>query len=134
MFFGGRYLILLMGLFSIYTGLLYNDIFSKSMNIFGTQWAIPSRIANGLENKNSKSDSIVTLGVNDSFAGKSPYPFGIDPVTTIICYIENTWQILDCSTSLELGGIERLTRQLAFEGNSFFFSGSSNYRHLNFKL
>ncbi|XP_063723239.1 V-type proton ATPase 116 kDa subunit a 4-like isoform X2 [Symsagittifera roscoffensis] len=85
MFFGGRYLILLMGLFSIYTGLLYNDIFSKSMNIFGTQWAIPGRIANGLENENSKSDSIVTLGVNDSFAGKSPYPFGIDPI----------WQVAD---------------------------------------
>lgn len=79
-FFGGRYIILLMAIFSIYTGIIYNDVFSKAINIFGSSW----RVGVG---KDFEFEKVTVLDLNPDtnitenvmFSGSS-YPFGMDPV------------------------------------------------------
>ncbi|UYV79513.1 unc-32 [Cordylochernes scorpioides] len=75
MFFNGRYMILLMGSFSIYTGLIYNDMFSKSLSIFSSHWRAPERVpgANAIYLRDYQ------LNPAKNYLG-TPYPFGIDPV------------------------------------------------------
>lgn len=75
-FFGGRYIILLMGLFSMYTGFVYNDVFSKSMNIFGPDWFIPFNTSTVMVHKE------LQLNPGEMTHG-TVYPIGLDP----------TWQV-----------------------------------------
>ncbi|KAI2659964.1 V-type proton ATPase 116 kDa subunit a2 [Labeo rohita] len=73
-FFDGRYIILMMGLFSIYTGLIYNDCFSKSLNIFGSAWSVKAI------NDTLQTNALLTLDPNVSGVFSGPYPLGIDPI------------------------------------------------------
>lgn len=74
--FGGRYIILLMGLFSVYTGMIYNDIFSKTFNIFGSAWRANYSESTLMTNKLLQLNP--TLNSTDFYG--QPYPFGLDPV------------------------------------------------------
>uniref|UniRef100_A0A673WPF9 V-type proton ATPase subunit a n=1 Tax=Salmo trutta TaxID=8032 RepID=A0A673WPF9_SALTR len=78
-FFEGRYIILMMGLFSVYTGLIYNDCFSKSLNIFGSGWMIKPNTQKHA-NETLQTNALLTLDPNVTGVFSGPYPFGIDPI------------------------------------------------------
>ncbi|KAK9026245.1 hypothetical protein V6N11_039089 [Hibiscus sabdariffa] len=67
MIFGGRYVIMMMALFSIYTGLLYNEFFSVPFELFG-----PS--AYGCRDPSCGDASTAGL-----VKVRATYPFGVDP-------------------------------------------------------
>ncbi|KAM5246818.1 V-type proton ATPase 116 kDa subunit a 3 isoform 2-T2 [Ctenodactylus gundi] len=83
-FFGGRYLLLLMGLFSVYTGFIYNECFSRATTIFPSGWSVAA-----MANRSGWSDAflaqhpLLTLDPNVSGVFRGPYPFGIDPVWSL---------------------------------------------------
>ncbi|XP_036086738.1 V-type proton ATPase 116 kDa subunit a isoform X3 [Rousettus aegyptiacus] len=100
-FFNGRYLILLMGIFSIYTGLIYNDCFSKAFNIFGSSWSVQPMFRNGTWNmKVIETTPLLQLdpAIPGVYSG-NPYPFGIDPQEVqsffvIMALISVPWMLL----------------------------------------
>ncbi|KAI3755585.1 hypothetical protein L1987_55389 [Smallanthus sonchifolius] len=67
MTFGGRYVILLMALFSIYTGLIYNEFFSVPFELFS-----PSAYAC----RDAACSEATTIGL---IKVRDTYPFGVDP-------------------------------------------------------
>eukprot|EP00927_Polykrikos_kofoidii_P059462 TRINITY_DN54611_c0_g1_i1.p1 TRINITY_DN54611_c0_g1~~TRINITY_DN54611_c0_g1_i1.p1 ORF type:complete len:880 (+),score=156.44 TRINITY_DN54611_c0_g1_i1:108-2642(+) len=67
-----RYLLVMMGFFATYVGLLYNDFFSVGLNLFESRWA-SSGVARG--------GTVVFTPTYDvrNEGGDGPYPFGVDP-------------------------------------------------------
>ncbi|KAI1328069.1 V-type ATPase, V0 complex, 116kDa subunit family [Xylariaceae sp. FL0255] len=67
MIFYGRYIALVMAVFSLYTGLIYNDVFSKSLTLFDSawEWNVPSGWKEG--------DALV-----GELKRSYRYPFGLD--------------------------------------------------------
>ncbi|XP_041517082.1 V-type proton ATPase 116 kDa subunit a3 isoform X3 [Microtus oregoni] len=83
-FFGGRYLLLLMGLFSIYTGFIYNECFSRATTIFPSGWSVAA-MANqsGWSDEYLSQHPMLTLNPNITGVFLGPYPFGIDPIWSL---------------------------------------------------
>ncbi|KAJ1375097.1 hypothetical protein KIN20_038351 [Parelaphostrongylus tenuis] len=130
MFFGGRYIILLMGIFSIYAGIIYNDMFAKSFNIFGSAWLNPysqSEIMTWINNSASGGKEVlIEMDPEYSYQhSDGPYPFGVDPVWNIA---ENKLNFLN-SLKMKLSVIVGITQMTFGVVLSFF-----NYRFFKSKI
>lgn len=75
MLYHGRYIILMMGIFASYAGFLYNDIFSKATNVFGSSWHMP--------NTTWDYGSTDTITLDPKFDYDQVYPYGIDPMWSL---------------------------------------------------
>ncbi|KAJ8262511.1 hypothetical protein GJAV_G00167270 [Gymnothorax javanicus] len=81
MIFGGRYLILLMGLFSIYTGAVYNECFSRGMSPFPSGWHLQPMVQHSnWSDATLKKYQYLQLDPTIEGVFQGPYPFGIDPI------------------------------------------------------
>ena len=118
-FFGGRYIITLMSFFSIYAGLLYNDVFSKSLNVFGSSWYPPQKTEVVMQ---IKEDMINPRG---GYYG-TPYPFGVDPIWQVS---ENKIVVLNAfkmKMSIILGVIHMLFGLCVSYSNAKYFKRPLN--------
>ncbi|KAM9112359.1 V-type proton ATPase 116 kDa subunit a 1 isoform 2-T2 [Pangshura tecta] len=107
--FSGRYIILLMGVFSMYTGLIYNDCFSKALNMFGSSWSVRPMFLKGNWTAELLQNAPV-LQLNPAVEGVfgGPYPFGIDPIWNIASNKLNFLNSFKMKMSVILGIIHML--------------------------
>ncbi|XP_040891582.1 V-type proton ATPase 116 kDa subunit a3 [Toxotes jaculatrix] len=77
MVYAGRYLILLMGLFSVYTGAIYNDCFSRGLSTFPSGWHLRPM---NWSDETLRGSLYLSLDPNVTGVFQGPYPFGIDPI------------------------------------------------------
>lgn len=120
-FFGGRYIILLMGLFSMYTGIIYNDVFSKALNLFGSSWHVPFD-ADTIKNNH---ELMLDPKSSDQYGG-TPYPIGIDPIWQLSTNKINFFNSYKMKISIIFGIVHMMFGIILSLWNHRFFSHRIN--------
>ncbi|GMT16980.1 hypothetical protein PFISCL1PPCAC_8277, partial [Pristionchus fissidentatus] len=122
-FFGGRYIVMLMGLFSLYTGFIYNDYYSKSIDVYHSSWATDANdnscwkwqgLTGALFRKGYEQWEIDAAANNQTFeimldpiycydTEAGPYPFGLDPVWNLASNKLNFLNTMKMKSAVILG-------------------------------
>jgi V-type H+-transporting ATPase subunit a len=111
--YGARYMLFMMGIYSVYCGLVYNDFFSLGLNLFGSNFDFVDR-ESGVEAEHVKG------GYGDS---EFVYPFGVDPAW----HIANNELLFFNSMKMKMSvvlGIIQMTIGIMLKGINAVYFGS----------
>jgi V-type H+-transporting ATPase subunit a len=111
--YGARYMLFMMGIYSVYCGLVYDDFFSLAMNLFGSNYDFVDREsgdeAEFVEGKYGDSEFV--------------YPFGVDPAW----HIANNELLFFNSMKMKMSvvlGIIQMTMGIFLKGINAIYFGS----------
>mmetsp|Transcript_5551 Transcript_5551/g.7658 ORF Transcript_5551/g.7658 Transcript_5551/m.7658 type:complete len:876 (-) Transcript_5551:349-2976(-) len=107
-----RYMIFLMGIYSVYCGLIYNDYFAIGLDLFGSKWETFSTDAESGDE---------ATNVADYGSSGSVYPFGIDPAWHVSSNELLFFNSMKMKTSVILGIIQMTFGILLRGMNCVFF-------------
>jgi len=69
-----RYMLVMMGFFAVYAGLIYNDCFSLGLNLFQSRWVFEG------QDYGTVAEGAVAISTANYGSDESIYPFGLDPI------------------------------------------------------
>lgn len=111
--YGARYMLFMMGIYSVYCGLVYNDFFSLGLNLFGSNFNFADR-------EQGVPAEYVEGGYGDS---EFVYPFGVDPAW----HIANNELLFFNSMKMKMSvvlGIIQMTIGIVLKGVNALYFGS----------
>lgn len=115
-----------MGLFSFYTGIIYNDWFSKSLNVFGSVWFVNGRIhTNTSIMEHHVQEKDVMLDPKNAFYDK-PYPIGLDPVWQVAENKINFLNTYKMKISIIIGVVHMMFGVMLSLWNHIYFKRAVN--------
>ncbi|CAB1118021.1 unnamed protein product [Ectocarpus sp. CCAP 1310/34] len=112
-------MITMMGFFSVYAGLIYNDFFSLPLNLFGSSWVW----SDGVDTEEGEEAE------NVSFYGDADavYPFGVDPAWHIAGNELLFFNSMKMKTSVILG-VTQMTFGVVLKAmNALYFKESLDF-------
>mmetsp|Transcript_15219 Transcript_15219/g.25272 ORF Transcript_15219/g.25272 Transcript_15219/m.25272 type:complete len:886 (+) Transcript_15219:43-2700(+) len=114
--YGARYMLFMMGIYSVYCGLIYNDFFSLGLNLFGSNFDFVSREdGDEAEMKSDYGDSAHV------------YPFGADPAWHIAKNELLFFNSMKMKMSIVLGIIQ-MTMGIVLKGiNALYFNSMVDF-------
>eukprot|EP01118_Nematostelium_gracile_P011553 TRINITY_DN4118_c0_g1_i3.p2 TRINITY_DN4118_c0_g1~~TRINITY_DN4118_c0_g1_i3.p2 ORF type:complete len:446 (+),score=134.82 TRINITY_DN4118_c0_g1_i3:1282-2619(+) len=117
--FTGRYMLFLMGIFSIYTGALYNEMFSVALDIFGTNWYIPTTPMVPLDTV--QYGNVSQAAFMERIDPSRTYPFGVDPAWNGVANSLNYYNSLKMKMSIIFGVSQMMLGIVMSAYNAIYF-------------